>query len=85
MTFLIAGFLLIHFDAGLWWWVAYYLFVALEMFGLYAEVKKNMLEGKTNKSQLLKANGQPYTEADLEFIWKHGYQSALEMVQQTKQ
>jgi hypothetical protein len=85
MTFLIAGFLLIHFDAGLWWWVAYYLFVAFEMFGLYAEVKKNMLESKTKKSQLLKANGQPYTEADLEFIWKHGYQSALEMVQQTKQ
>ena len=42
MTFLIAGFLLIHFDAGLWWWIAYYLFVAFEMFGLYAEVKKNM-------------------------------------------
>ena len=85
MTFLIAGFLLIHFDAGLWWWIAYYLFVALEMFGLYAEVNKTILEGKTKKSQLLKPNGQPYTEADLEFIWKHGYQSALEMVQQTKQ
>jgi hypothetical protein len=85
MTFLIAGFLLIHFDAGLWWWVAYYLFVAFEMFGLYAEVKKNILESKIKKSQLLKANGQPYTEVDLEFIWKHGYQSALEMVQQTKQ
>ena len=59
---------------------------SIEYNNLIVETKKVLKEIKASKKpQLLKANGEPYTEADLEFIWKHGYQSALEMVQQTKQ
>lgn len=86
MNYLIAGFILITFNAGAWWWVGFFCFVLLELFALIVETKKGLKEIKASKKpQLLKANGEPYTEADLEFIWKHGYQSALEMVQQTKQ
>jgi hypothetical protein len=86
MNFLIGGFLLVTFNAGFWWWTAYFIFVLLELLGLIATVYNRYTELKDKKKpQLLKANGEPYTEADLEFIWKHGYQSALEMVQQTKQ
>jgi hypothetical protein len=86
MNFLIAGFLLINFNAGFWWWLGYFLFAVLHLISLIFEIKKEITTVKDQKKpQLLKANGEPYTEADLEFIWKHGYQSALEMVQQTKQ
>lgn len=85
MKYLIGGFILITFNASAWWWAGYFVFVLLELFGFILEAKKSILEVKEKKPQLLKANGDPYTEADLEFIWKHGYQSALEMVQQTKQ
>ncbi len=86
MNYLIAGFLLITFNAGGWWWFGFFCFVLLELLALIVETKKGLKEIKESKKpQLLKANGEPYTEADLEFIWKHGYQSALEMVQQTKQ
>ena len=86
MNYLIAGFLLVTFNAGAWWWAGYFVFVILEIFATFLEARKALKEVKQSKKpQLLKANGDPYTEADLEFIWKHGYQSALEMVQQTKQ
>lgn len=86
MNYLIAGFLLITFNAGAWWWFGFFCFVLLELLELIVETNKGLKEIKASKKpQLLKANGEPYTEADLEFIWKHGYQSALEMVQQTKQ
>ena len=86
MNFLIAGFLFVYFDAGFWWWFGYFTFVLLELLALVINILKtrNMLKDE-KKPQLLKANGEPYTESDLEFIWKHGYQSALEVVQQTKQ
>lgn len=86
MNYLIAGFLLVTFNAGFWWWFGFFGFVILELIAFVFETKKAMKEVKQSKKpQLLKANGDPYTEADLEFIWKHGYQSALEMIQQTKQ
>lgn len=86
MNFLIGGFLLVTFNAGFWWWLAYFIFVVLDLLGLVANVLNQYKEKtESKKPQLLKANGEPYTESDLEFIWKHGYQSALEMVQQTKQ
>lgn len=85
MKYLIGGFILINFNAGSWWWVGFFIFALLELFAFVLEVKNTLKEKQTKKPQLLKANGEPYTEADLEFIWKHGYQSALEMVQQTKQ
>ena len=86
MKYLIGGFILITFNANNWWWTGFFIFVALELFAFIVESKKALQEVKQSKKpQLLKANGDPYTEADLEFIWKHGYQSALEMVQQTKQ
>ena len=86
MKYLIGGFILITFNASAWWWAGYFIFVILEVFATLLEARKTLKEVKQSKKpQLLKANGDPYTEADLEFIWKHGYQSALEMVQQTKQ
>jgi hypothetical protein len=86
MNFLIGGFLLVTFNAGFWWWLAYFIFAILHLISAIYEIKNEMKTVKElKKPQLLKANGEPYTESDLEFIWKHGYQSALEMVQQTKQ
>jgi hypothetical protein len=83
MIFLIGAFILWEFDAGILWWLAYAALVALQVWAiLYNAYKaKNEVKG----SPLLKNNGQPYTEADLEFIWKHGYQSAIEVVTSTKQ
>lgn len=82
MIYLIGAFILWKFDAGFWWWFSY---GALLLAQLWA-IAYNAYKAKEDKvSPLLKANGQPYTESDLEFIWKHGYQSALEVVASTKQ
>ena len=83
MISLIGAFILWKFEAGLLWWLAYAVLIALEIWTIFYNAYKARKEVKVQP--LLKNNGQPYTESDLEFIWKHGYQSALEMVQQTKQ
>jgi hypothetical protein len=83
MIFLISAFILWKFEAGLLWWITYAILVALQVWAIFYNAYKARKEVKPKP--LLKNNGEPYTEADLEFIWKHGYQSALEMVQQTKQ
>jgi len=83
MMFLIGAFILWKFEAGLAWWIAYGALVAAQSWAIFYNAKKAKDEVKV--SPLLKANGQPYTEADLEFIWKHGYQSAIEVITSTKQ
>ena len=83
MISLIGAFILWKFEAGLLWWLAYAVLIALQVWAIFY----NAYKGKQEKavSPLLKANGQPYTESDLEFIWKHGYQSAIEVITSTKQ
>ena len=83
MISLIGAFILWKFEAGLLWWLAYAVFIALEIWAIFYNVYKARKEVKVKP--LLKNNGQPYTESDLEFIWKHGYQSAIEVITSTKQ
>jgi hypothetical protein len=83
MMFLIGAFILWKFEAGFVWWIAYGFLVAAQGWAILYNAKKAKEQLKA--STLLKANGQPYTEADLEFIWKHGYQSAIEVITSTKQ
>lgn len=83
MNNLIGAFILWHLEAGIWWWLAYAVIGLLQIWA----IAYNAYKAKQDKavSPLLKANGQPYTESDLEFIWKHGYQSAIEVITSTKQ
>ena len=83
MMFLIGAFILWKFEAGFVWWIAYGFLIAAQGWAILYNAKKAKEQLKA--SPLLKANGQPYTEADLEFIWKHGYQSAKEVITSTKQ
>jgi hypothetical protein len=83
MMFLIGAFILWKFEAGFVWWIAYAALVAAQIWAILYNAYK--AKNEVEVSPLLKANGQPYTEADLEFIWKHGYQSAIEVVTSTKQ
>jgi len=46
MNFLIGGFLLVTFNAGFWWWTAYFIFVLLELLGLMANVYNRYTELK---------------------------------------
>ena len=82
MIYFVGALALWHFDASGSWWAAYFVVIATELsliiYNSFKQVKKA-------PSVLLKPNGQPYTEADLEFIWKHGYQSAIEVINSTKQ
>lgn len=80
MMYLLAAFILWKFEAGFIWWFAYGSVIAIQSFAIIYNAKKEV-----KSSGLLKANGQPYTEQDLEFIWKHGYQSAQEVINSTKQ
>lgn len=82
MIYFVGAFALWHLDASGSWWVAYFVVIASEL----ALIIYNSFEkSKEAPSVLLKANGQPYTQKDLEFIWKHGYQSAIEVINSTKQ
>jgi hypothetical protein len=83
MMFLIGAFILWKFEAGFVWWIAYGFLVAAQGWAILYNAKK--AKDQLKASPLLKANGQPYTEADLEFIWKNGYQSAIEVITSTKQ
>jgi hypothetical protein len=83
MIFLIGAFILWKFEAGIVWWILYGAVILAECWAIIYNAKK--ANSKEKNSHLLKANGEPYTEADLEFIWKHGYQSAIEVVTSTKQ
>ena len=78
MISLIGAFILWKFEAGLLWWLAYAVFIALEIWAIFYNVYKARKEVKVKP--LLKNN-----ESDLEFIWKHGYQSAIEVITSTKQ
>lgn len=78
MVYLITAFALWKFEAGYQWWIAYVAVVALQAYSLFRNAKKAV-------EPLLKENGLPYTKEDLEFIWKHGYQSAVENINSTKQ
>lgn len=80
MMYLLAAFILWKFDAGFIWWAGYGAVIVIQIYAIIHNATKEV-----KQSQLLKANGQPYTEADLEFIWKHGYQSAQEVINSTKQ
>jgi hypothetical protein len=83
MISLIGAFILWKFEAGLFWWLAYAVLIALQAWAIFYNAYKARKEVKLQP--LLKNNGQPYTESDLEFIWKHGYQSAIEVITSTKQ
>lgn len=83
MISLIGAFILWKFEAGLLWWLAYAVLIALEIWAIFYNAYKARKEIKVQP--LLKNNGQPYTESDLEFIWKNGYQSAIEVITSTKQ
>lgn len=82
MIYFVGAFALWQLNASGSWWAAYFVVIAIELalivYNSYKEVKQY-------PSVLLKANGQPYTQEDLEFIWKHGYQSAVEVINSTKQ
>lgn len=80
MMYFLAAFILWKFEASVSWWLGYLCVIAIQIFAIIYNAMK-----KVQPSVLLKANGQPYTEADLEFIWKHGYQSAQEVINSTKQ
>ena len=85
MIYFIAVLLLWKLEASSSWWVAFFVIIITELILIiYNSWIKFKAENK-KPSILLKPNGQPYTEADLEFIWKHGYQSALEVINSTKQ
>ncbi len=82
MIYFIGAFVLWELDASGSWWVAYFVVIATELALIVYNSYKKL---KQSPSVLLKANGQPYTNADLEFIWQHGYQSAVEVTNSTKQ
>lgn len=82
MLYFLTAFVLWNFDAGINWWLGYFMVMSIQAFALIYNSYKTV---KEESSVLLKANGQPYTQEDLQFIWKHGYQSAIEAINSTKQ
>ena len=78
MIYLITAFILWKLDAGLGWWIAYGVVVFIQSSAILYNARKGV-------KPLLKANGKPYTDQDLEFIWQHGYKTAEEVINSTKQ
>lgn len=81
MNHLIAIMLLIYFNAGWGWWLAFGAIIGLE---IYALIKTSLAKTK-EQSTLLRPDGKPYTEQDIEFIWQHGYKTAIQQLNSTRQ